>query len=71
MRWRRTEGDERQGKAVSDAGFRMDWATSKFGVFYNAWTPAPNARVLAAGYDKTEVKAACDRFNKNRDALHI
>lgn len=61
MKWKLTEGDKVKGKAVSDAGYTMTWSKCEHGIFYNAWTPEPNKRVLSAGYDKAHVLASCER----------
>jgi hypothetical protein len=61
VKWKRTEGHKMQGRAVSDAGYRMMWASNSIGTLYNAYTPEPNSRVLSVGYDKAQVLAACDR----------
>lgn len=63
MKWKRTQGNDKQGEAISDAGYRMTWATNNLGTWYNAWKPEPT-RVLAAGYDKKAVIAACERHAK-------
>lgn len=67
MKWKRTQGDEKQGEAISDAGFRMTWSSNARGTWHNAWTPEPGSRVVAAGYDKAEVKAACERHAKRAE----
>lgn len=57
MNWRQVS----KSLALSDCGYeiRMALHVGAKKIFYNAWSP--DGRHVSAGFNKAEVKAACER----------
>lgn len=71
MNW---QADRVKQEAISDCGYRITWAKSKIGNFFNAYDP--NGKHIEAGYDGGKVKEFCEshfalmqnKTNENKNA---